>query len=183
MEIDPLGIKGASLKRSSLDGHGHMRRILLTFSCVIILVLSGCNFPLLKTPIPTFTPAPTNTPTSTDIPTLTATPFPTFTPKPTLTPTWPYNPKGEATVPVLLYHHVVPDDKATKDTCYCVSISNFQAQMSWLADHGYTGIPVTQLVNVLQNGGELPPHPVAITFDDGMQDIYTTAFPIMQHYS
>jgi peptidoglycan/xylan/chitin deacetylase (PgdA/CDA1 family) len=54
--------------------------------------------------------------------------------------------------------------------------------MSWLSEHGYTGIPVTQLVDVLQNGGQLPPKPVAITFDDGMQDIYTTAFPIMQHY-
>jgi len=134
------------------------------------------------TPTPTLTPFPTNTPSATVTPTQTETPSPTLTPEPTLTPTWLNNPKGQATVPVLLYHHVVPDDQATKDTCYCVSTTNFQAQMSWLSEHGYTGIPVTQLVEVLQNGGQLPPHPVAITFDDGMLDIYTTAFPIMQHY-
>jgi peptidoglycan/xylan/chitin deacetylase (PgdA/CDA1 family) len=178
--------KGASPERCCLDGHGQMRRVLLTLSCVVTLVLAGCNFPLsffaTQTPTPTLTPVPTNTPTPTITATQTATLSPTFTPEPTLTPTWLFNPKGEATVPVLLYHHVVPDDKATKDTCYCVSITNFQAQMSWLSEHGYTGIPVTQLVDVLKNGGQLPPRPVAITFDDGMQDIYTTAFPIMQHY-
>ena len=163
-----------------------MRRFLLTLSCVVTLILTGCNFPLTvfatHTPTPTLTPVPTTTPTPTATPTQTATPSPTFTPEPTLTPTWLYNPKGEATVPVLLYHHVVSDDKATSDYCYCVSITNFQAQMSWLSEHGYTGIPVTRLVDVLQNGGQLPPKPVAITFDDGMQDIYTIAFPIMQHY-
>ncbi len=151
---------------------------------VLLLLLTGCNFPLVQTPTPTITSAPTSTPTatSTATPTQTATPLPTFTPGPTQTPTWIYTAKGEAIVPVLLYHHVVPDDKATKDTCYCVSITNFQAQMSWLSEHGYTGIPVTRLVDVLQNGGELPARPVAITFDDGMQDIYTTAFPVLQQH-
>jgi len=162
-----------------------MRKI--SIHCLVLtllILLTGCNLPLLQEPTPTFTPAPSRTPTatSTATPTQTATPLPTFTPEPTLTPTWIYNKKGDAMIPVLLYHHIVPDEKATKDTCYCVSITNFQSQMSWLSEHGYTGIPVTQLVNVLQNGGELPPRPVAITFDDGMQDIYTTAFPIMQHY-
>lgn len=161
-----------------------MRRNFLSLTCVLILLLSACTFPIkfLVSPTPTSTFTPTSSPTPSPTVTSTLTPTVTLTPEPTLTPTWFYTPKGSATVPVLLYHHVVLDDLATKDTCYCVSITNFQAQMSWLAEHGYTGIPVTQLVDVLQNGGQLPPRPVAITFDDGMQDIYTTAFPIMQHY-
>ena len=161
-----------------------MRRIILFISCIAILLVSGCTFPLKIFASPTSTPTltPTNTPTLTPTATSTFTPTVTLTPEPTLTPTWAYYPKGNATVPVLLYHHVVADELATSDMCYCVSITNFQSQMSWLAEHGYTGIPVSRLVEVLKNGGELPPKPVAITFDDGMQDIYTTAFPIMQHY-
>jgi peptidoglycan/xylan/chitin deacetylase (PgdA/CDA1 family) len=151
------------------------------FVPILLILLAGCNLPIFATP--TATPTLTSTPTSIPpTPTQTVTPSPTSTPELTLTPTWIYTPKGEAIVPVLLYHHVLPDDKATKDTCYCVSITNFQMQMNWLSEHGYTAIPVTRLVDVLKAGGELPARPVAITFDDGMQDIYTTAFPIMQSH-
>lgn len=147
----------------------------------MLVFLAGCNFPLLGAP--TATPTLTSTPTVIPrTPTSTLTPSPTSTPEPTLTPTWIYAAKGNAVVPVLLYHLVLPDDQANLDSCYCVSMTNFQVQMNWLFEHGYTSIPVSLLVDVLKEGGELPARPVAITFDDGMQNIYTTAYPIMQRY-
>jgi peptidoglycan/xylan/chitin deacetylase (PgdA/CDA1 family) len=164
--------------------HRQMRKTFFAFSCLLLIFLTGCNLPfhIFPTRTPTATPIPTSTPTPPPTPTETATPTLTATPQPTLTPTWVFTSKGAAVVPVLLYHHVYPDEKVTGDYCYCVSIENFQQQMRWLSENGYTTIPVTRLVDVLMKGGDLPARPVAITFDDGMLDIYTTAYPIMEQY-
>jgi peptidoglycan/xylan/chitin deacetylase (PgdA/CDA1 family) len=149
----------------------------------LLIILTGCSFPLFEAPTatPTFFPATTFTPTIPATPTQTATPLPTSTPEPTLTPTWIYTAKGQVIVPILLYHKVL-DGGGPNDNCYCVSTSAFMEQMQWLYDHGYTTIPVSRLVDVILNGGELPARPVAITFDDGMMDIYTTSYPIMRQF-
>jgi len=113
------------------------------------------------------TPAATNT--------LVSTP----TPEATATPTWAINPPGNAVVPILLYHHISDDQPGNR---YYVPVATFEQQMQWLHDHGYTAITVSQLVNVLLNGGPLPARPVAITFDDGNEDVYKNALPILQRF-
>ncbi|MGD0706934.1 MAG: polysaccharide deacetylase family protein [Anaerolineaceae bacterium] len=110
-------------------------------------------------------------------PTATFTPAFTSTPEPTITPTWAVNPPGSAVVPILLYHHI-SDDKAGNR--YYVPVATFEQQMQWLHDHGYTAITISQLVDVLMKGGPLPARPVAITFDDGNEDVYKNAFPILK---
>jgi peptidoglycan/xylan/chitin deacetylase (PgdA/CDA1 family) len=127
-----------------------------------------------NTPIsipPTYTPSPAFTPT------LTNTPTPTETPIPTETPEAIFNPGGDVIAPILLYHHV---SEAGGGNRYFVTPEVFQAQLQALRDWGYTSLTVSDLVNVLINGGELPARPVVITFDDGNIDIYQNAFPIMQ---
>jgi len=54
--------------------------------------------------------------------------------------------------------------------------------MKALRDWGYTSITISDLANVLINGGELPSRPVIITFDDGNLDIFQNAFPIMHEF-
>jgi peptidoglycan/xylan/chitin deacetylase (PgdA/CDA1 family) len=39
------------------------------------------------------------------------------------------------------------------------------------------------MTKAIKEGAELPPKPVIITFDDGSETVYTTAFPIMQKYN
>ncbi len=112
-------------------------------------------------------------------PTLTATPAPTATPTPEPTPTWAYNPSGKVVAPILLYHHIAETEVPNR---YYVSPAQFEAQMQWLFDHGYTAIPISLLVEALTKGAELPARPVVITFDDGDLDVYTNAFPIMQRF-
>lgn len=128
-------------------------------------------------------PAGSNTETATLEPTQTLTPTlaPTSTPTiiPTPTSDWVFNPAGEVIAPILLYHHVAGESYEER---YQVSIPDFQAQMQMLYDNGYEAITMSTLVDALLNGGSLPPKPVVITFDDGCQDVYDNAFPIMQEY-
>ncbi len=120
---------------------------------------------------------PSSTPTSTDTPSPTNTLVPTDTPIPTDTPTLEFIPSGHVTAPILLYHHVSDEGAGNR---YFVTVETFRAQMEALRQWGYTSITVSDLAEVLINGGELPSKPVVITFDDGNLDIYQNAFPIMR---
>lgn len=84
------------------------------------------------------------------------------------------------TVPILLYHSIA--DTNSDDSRYTVTIDNFTEQMKQLRYWGYSPISIKQLVDHIHKGHTLPPRPVVITFDDGYQDVYTNAFPIMEKY-
>lgn len=131
-------------------------------------------------PLPSSTPAPTDTPAPSTTPLPSDTPIPSVTttsPPPSPTPTWVWHDAGQATVPILLYHHIADDSGWNR---YFVTPENFRQQMKALSKWGYTSITPSYLAQVLIHGGELPKRPVIITFDDGNLDVYTNAFPIMQ---
>lgn len=86
--------------------------------------------------------------------------------------TWP-----AAGVPMLAYHKVGDTEEA-----YSVAPGDFERQMAYLADKGYTAVTMADLVNHMTAGKPLPPRPVVITFDDGYADNYFTALPIMAKY-
>jgi peptidoglycan/xylan/chitin deacetylase (PgdA/CDA1 family) len=127
----------------------------------------------------TNTPAtkpPTYTPMATDTRQPTSTPKPTDTPVLILSTDLVWHAPGEVTAPILLYHHVANSNSQDR---YFVSVANFRSQMQALREWGYTSITVSDLVDVLINGGELPSRPVVITFDDGYLDVYQNAYPIL----
>ena len=45
-----------------------------------------------------------------------------------------------------------------------------------------TTITTELLIKAVNEGADLPPRPILITFDDGHLNNYTTAFPIMKKY-
>ena len=154
-----------------------MKKTLAVLLLVMFVLLSACSMPLIvayptATPIPSLTPVPlTLTSTATATATITPTPLPpTLTP----TPTWAFQPAGEVICPILLYHQI-----SDAGTLYYVSPSDFQAQMDALRDWNYTAIPISLLVKAIMEGASLPPRPVVITFDDGNENVYMNAFPIM----
>lgn len=80
-------------------------------------------------------------------------------------------------VPILSYHKIGDTEEA-----YSVSPADFERQMRWLAENGYTAISVGELVAHMTAGTPLPPRPVVITFDDGYADNYHTALPILKKH-
>jgi peptidoglycan/xylan/chitin deacetylase (PgdA/CDA1 family) len=85
-----------------------------------------------------------------------------------------------ATVPILLYHGI-PNNSPASDR-YNVSLAKFEEQMKLLKDYGYKTISIQQLANHLNKGYVLPERPIVISFDDGYQNVYDNAFPIMARY-
>lgn len=136
--------------------------------------------PLPSPAQPTVTPItfPTHTPTLP--PTETAIPTFTFTPSLTPEPQWILQGPGDVIVPILLYHHIGFSLK--EETVYYVSPEAFDQQMNLLYQWGYKTISVELLARAINEGAELPPKPIILTFDDGSETIYTTAQPIMQRY-
>jgi peptidoglycan/xylan/chitin deacetylase (PgdA/CDA1 family) len=80
----------------------------------------------------------------------------------------------------LLYHHI--GISPTGDNVYYVSPDVFERQMNLLYQWGYRTISVELLARAINEGAELPPKPILLTFDDGSETIYTTALPILQKY-
>jgi peptidoglycan/xylan/chitin deacetylase (PgdA/CDA1 family) len=150
----------------------------LTPILFLILLLTGCAAapaePTATQTVPP-TPLPTQTETATATPTITPTPTQTLTP----TPTWVPQGPDKVTVPILLYHHVAV---SPVNSPYYVAPDKFEDEMRLLHNWGYTSIPIELLVKAINEGAELPPRPVIISFDDGDTDVYTNAFPIMQKY-
>lgn len=174
-----------------------MNKIKLSFRLTLIiglLVLAGCSPTQAAVgggsrpapaavpsaaPTATLEPSPTADPTATQAPSPTPSSLPSASPVPSPTATWAVHPAGKVVAPILLYHHVNNDQT---DSRYVVSVAVFTAQMKALRDWGYTVIPISTLVEALTHGGPLPERPVVISFDDGNEDIYQNAFPIMQQF-
>jgi len=78
----------------------------------------------------------------------------------------------------LNYHQINNQDH----NALTLSTSEFAAQMKDLDKEGYTTITPDQLLDYLQNETALPEKPVLITFDDGYEDNYLNAYPILKQY-
>jgi peptidoglycan/xylan/chitin deacetylase (PgdA/CDA1 family) len=88
-----------------------------------------------------------------------------------------------APIPVLMYHSVA-ERVAPGFRRWSVRPDLFSAQLAYLHDHHYTPITVTELAAAVAAGGRgLPEQPVGITFDDGLADFYTDAWPILRRNS
>jgi peptidoglycan/xylan/chitin deacetylase (PgdA/CDA1 family) len=109
-----------------------------------------------------------------------STPTPTSIPTPTPVPLVGYC----LNVPVIMYHHIQPTAEAQARGQTALSLDNgvFDSQMAYLASSGYSAISAGQLVEALVNHTELPAKSIVITMDDGYNDIYTYAYPILQKY-
>lgn len=84
----------------------------------------------------------------------------------------------EIFVPVIMYHSLLKDPARAGD--YVVSPDTFEADMTYLLDNGYTTVFVRDLVDYVENGADLPPNPVVVTFDDGYYNVMEYAYPFMR---
>ncbi len=80
-------------------------------------------------------------------------------------------------VTVLNYHKV-----DNMNISLSVLPDDFDKQMNYLKSEGYNTITPEQLYQHLVNGTQLPENPIIITFDDGYEDNYQYAYPILKKY-
>ena len=83
-------------------------------------------------------------------------------------------------VPILMYHVIAdPPPGAAWPQLY-VSPAEFDAQVSWLEQHGFTAVTLSDVWRNWHHGGRLPKRPVVFTFDDGYRSVATKALPILR---
>ncbi len=85
-------------------------------------------------------------------------------------------------VPILEYHYIRVNPNPRDRLGYNLSVTpdDFAAQMDWLRSSDFHPIDLGDLRAYFQEGAPLPSRPVVLTFDDGYEDFYTTAFPVLQ---
>jgi len=83
------------------------------------------------------------------------------------------------TVPILVYHRfgaAVTDDMTITD-------DTFAWQLRYLKEHGYSVVPLHQLVKYFQGAAAPPPlKSIVITADDGHRSVYTDMLPLVRQY-
>ncbi|MDD5503958.1 MAG: polysaccharide deacetylase family protein [Candidatus Omnitrophica bacterium] len=81
-------------------------------------------------------------------------------------------------VPVLMYHSIASEPESTLS----VSPENFQKQMEYLNKAGFKVIPLDSLVQTMSQGRRPARKEVVLTFDDGFENNFTKAFPVLSKY-
>ncbi len=80
-------------------------------------------------------------------------------------------------LPILTYHSI--DDSGS---VISTAPEVFRRQMNFLSETGFKVVSLNKLVNSLIDEQPISPKTVALTFDDGFQNFYTTAFPVLEQY-
>jgi peptidoglycan/xylan/chitin deacetylase (PgdA/CDA1 family) len=123
---------------------------------------------------PSITISPTNVPTNTPSP----------TPKPLTFAEMNERYGPCIKVPVLTYHHIQSQELATKNkqTSLSVYTSVFERQLQYLKELQYNTITPAQLIKFFDVKESLPSKSILLSFDDGYEDFYTDAYPLLKKF-
>jgi len=84
--------------------------------------------------------------------------------------------KEQYVVPIIMYHRIDEDARISK---LSVSPESFRRQMSFLKRLHYNVVRLEDLPDLVASG-RIPYKTIAITFDDGYENNYTRAYPILK---
>ena len=97
--------------------------------------------------------------------------------------------RTDGTVPILTYHRIVDESDLSsrhmidgKMNQMIVTKVEFEKQIAFLKEEGFTSLTLPELHEFLVNKQEIPKRSVVITFDDGYKDNVTEAYPILKKY-
>jgi peptidoglycan/xylan/chitin deacetylase (PgdA/CDA1 family) len=98
-------------------------------------------------------------------------------------------PAGEsrevATVPIVMYHHVDDLPKTASDPHLrelTVPVTTFRRQLEFLQSMQASTVSLADVMDYLDGGEALPPRAVVLTFDDGYDDNYRFAYPLLRQF-
>ncbi len=86
----------------------------------------------------------------------------------------------EKICPVLAYHKI--NDLELEDK-FTVRIKDFAEQMSYFYKKGFRTISLSKYVEFISQGKSIPHKHFVLTFDDGYEDFYLNALPILTKYN
>lgn len=86
---------------------------------------------------------------------------------------------GQYAVPIMMYHNVRVTDEPKANS---VSPANFDKQMAFLKKSHYNVMSFEEFVRRTVSGEPFPRKSAVITFDDGYEDNYLNAYPILSKY-
>jgi peptidoglycan/xylan/chitin deacetylase (PgdA/CDA1 family) len=86
--------------------------------------------------------------------------------------------------PILMYHYIRRVDQDSDPLGWELSVAPelFEAQLAWLHEQGYRTVRMDAVARCLRGEVPCPAKAVALTFDDGYADAFTTALPVLQRY-
>ncbi len=94
-------------------------------------------------------------------------------------------PPGGVKIPILIYHSVRPhyDDETKLVDYFDITPEMLDKNLNYLEENGYKIISFGDMVDGILGKKELPPHPAVLTFDDGWENQYKYAFPVLKKHS
>jgi len=93
---------------------------------------------------------------------------------------WTWWRERSAGLRVLCYHKIGVPPPGSKLKELWVSQKKFRAQVKYLLDHGYTTLLFSDLRKAYRGETPLPEKAVLITFDDGYENNYLNAWPVLK---
>lgn len=90
--------------------------------------------------------------------------------------------KDKFTLPVIMYHSVLENREEHIGNSFVISPETLRSDLEYLTKHGYTGIFMSDLIDYVNNGGDLPEKPILLTFDDGYDNNYSQVLPLLEEY-
>ena len=82
---------------------------------------------------------------------------------------------------ILMYHHFEDSPKKTNDVT--ILTEEFEKQMKYLSENGYTSITSQDLLDYKNGKKEIPKKAIFITSDDGYLSNYEKMYPILKKYN
>lgn len=81
---------------------------------------------------------------------------------------------------IILMYHMISDSRSQRERRFACPPLLFEKHMDFLIMKGYNFIGLDMAVSYLKQNNGIPAGSVVITFDDGFEDNYTNAFPVLQ---
>ena len=83
-------------------------------------------------------------------------------------------------LPIVMYHHTTT--KESRAGKYVILQSEFEKDLDFLKEHGYTTVTISDLIKYIGGEIKLPEKVIMITFDDGFESFYELAFPLLKKH-
>jgi peptidoglycan/xylan/chitin deacetylase (PgdA/CDA1 family) len=82
-------------------------------------------------------------------------------------------------VPIIMYHYVreVDFDRDPLGWNLSINPTDFEKQLAYLKTEGYSTVHLSDLIE-----WKVPEKSLVLSFDDGLEDFYTTALPLLNKY-